>query len=391
MVAALVTGSPGCTSHADRPPAEGALDHSASAPAPLANTSPTPPEPDRALDAAARRSDISSDEEVQLFPGFVGVDEAGRVRGRLEGWIYEPEEEDALRRVFLSSLRRGLGSVEEELEAGRAVYRIRPFIYDDERGERVEVQMGDQLMAASVSGKGGRFYVPVDFEAPSYASAAATSAVMVRAVTKPRDQRVFETPVFVLPPAGTIVVSDIDDTIKISEVRDKAKLLRNTFIEPFAVVPDMATTYRDWLASSGGATHLHFLSSSPWQLLNPLEEMIVRAGFPEHSYTLRDFRVDVMDAAELLTAPDDFKGRALEQIFERLPGWKVVLVGDSGERDPEIYAEAARNHPDQVVAVFIRNVTGEGPDAPRFARCFDGLDDLNWQVFGAASELPDAL
>jgi phosphatidate phosphatase APP1 len=34
----------------------------------------------------------------------------------------------------------------------------------------------------------------------------------------------------------------------------------------------------------------------------------------------------------------------------------TVLIGDSGEKDPEIYADIVRSHPDRVLAVYIREV-----------------------------------
>jgi phosphatidate phosphatase APP1 len=42
-----------------------------------------------------------------------------------------------------------------------------------------------------------------------------------------------------------------------------------------------------------------------------------------------------------------------------------LLVGDSGQEDPEIYAELVRERPGRVKAVYIRNVT---PHAERLSR-----------------------
>src|SRR5690606_1902175 len=40
-----------------------------------------------------------------------------------------------------------------------------------------------------------------------------------------------------------------------------------------------------------------------------------------------------------------------------------VLIGDSGQEDPEIYREAVRRHPGRVKAVYIRDVTPGARDA----------------------------
>jgi len=42
---------------------------------------------------------------------------------------------------------------------------------------------------------------------------------------------------------GVSIISDIDDTIRVSNVADRAALLRGTFVEPFAAVPRMAELY----------------------------------------------------------------------------------------------------------------------------------------------------
>ena len=60
------------------------------------------------------------------------------------------------------------------------------------------------------------------------------------------DQRVFIGDVSLFGKAGMTVISDIDDTIKITQVRDRRAALRNTFLEPFAPVPGMAKVYSGW-------------------------------------------------------------------------------------------------------------------------------------------------
>ena len=64
--------------------------------------------------------------------------------------------------------------------------------------------------------------------------------------------------------SGVTVISDIDDTIKQSEVADRRKLLQNTFLREFEPVIGMAEVYQGW-AAQGAA--FHYVSSSPWQLV----------------------------------------------------------------------------------------------------------------------------
>ena len=46
----------------------------------------------------------------------------------------------------------------------------------------------------------------------------------------------------------------------------------------------------------------------------------------------------------------------IHEILELHPDLPFVLIGDSGEKDPEIYADIVRSHPDRVLAVYIREV-----------------------------------
>ncbi|MDX5332568.1 MAG: App1 family protein, partial [Gammaproteobacteria bacterium] len=64
---------------------------------------------------------------------------------------------------------------------------------------------------------------------------------------------------------------------------------------------------------------------------------------------------------------------------------------DSGEQDPEVYAEMARRHPGRVLAIVIRDVGAVEPavaDA-RYAAAWDGLEDV--ALYRFAGEVPDAL
>ena len=58
-----------------------------------------------------------------------------------------------------------------------------------------------------------------------------------------------------------------------------------------------------------------------------------------------------------------------------------ILVGDSGERDPEIYGAIARKHPKQIQRIFIRSVTDDAPDGDRYKSAFAEVPPERWQVF----------
>lgn len=52
---------------------------------------------------------------------------------------------------------------------------------------------------------------------------------------------------------------------------------------------------------------------------------------------------------------------SLRQLAQALPHGRFVLIGDSGQQDPEIYAEFSAEHPGRVAAVYIRRAGAAGP------------------------------
>ena len=83
-----------------------------------------------------------------------------------------------------------------------------------------------------------------------------------------------------------------------------------------------------------------------------------RSSFRRVRMDLKLFRLKDPSALDLLQSQTATKIRAIEPLLTAFPERRFVLIGDSGEQDPEIYTEIARTHRPQIVAVFIRNVTG---------------------------------
>jgi phosphatidate phosphatase APP1 len=157
-----------------------------------------------------------------------------------------------------------------------------------------------------------------------------------------------------------VVVSDIDDTVLLTMANRAMRMTALTLFgnahtrQPFAGVSEWYQRLR--LGQSGHENNpLFYVSSSPWNLYDFLEEFLEVNGIPlgpmflrDHGFergrfTLRDHRSHKLDA--------------IEQLMEAFPAQKFLLIGDSGQKDPEIYREVAQRHPERIVAVMIRNVT----------------------------------
>jgi phosphatidate phosphatase APP1 len=181
-----------------------------------------------------------------------------------------------------------------------------------------------------------------------------------------------------VPAEGLSIISDIDDTIKHSEVHDTRRLLRNTFTQPFEPIPGMAEVYRDW-AAEGAA--FHYVSSSPWQLCSPLLEMLESADFPRGSMHLKRFRLKDRSILSLLKDPRSTKPPIIQALLDAWPKRRFLLVGDAGELDPEIYGQIARDNPNRIRSIHIRIAPG-GDDSPlRFRKAFAGLGPVKCSLF----------
>jgi phosphatidate phosphatase APP1 len=193
------------------------------------------------------------------------------------------------------------------------------------------------------------------------------------------------TQALLLPSGGVSVLSDIDDTVKVSEVRDTRALLERTFLRAFEPVDGAAARYRAW--ERAGAT-FHYVSASPWQLHAPLAGFLAEAGFPRGTLHLREFRLKDRSALSMFDDAEAVKRPQLEALLESFPERRVVLVGDSGERDPETYGALARAHPGRVLLVAIRDVTGEPRTDPRYEEAFRDLPDALWVLFTHPDGIP---
>jgi phosphatidate phosphatase APP1 len=157
-----------------------------------------------------------------------------------------------------------------------------------------------------------------------------------------------------------VVVSDIDDTVLLTMANKAMRMTALTLFgnahtrKPFAGVNDWYHQLR--IGRSGHEENpLFYVSSSPWNLYDFLEEFLMVNGIPLGPMFLRDHGFE----RGRLTLRDhrSHKLESIEQLMQAFPAQKFLLIGDSGQKDPEIYREVAQRHPDRIVGVMIRNVT----------------------------------
>ena len=57
------------------------------------------------------------------------------------------------------------------------------------------------------------------------------------------------------------------------------------------------------------------------------------------------------------------KEKQIERILGTYPRMPFILIGDSGQKDPEIYRDVAKRHGNRILAIYIRDVTSAMRDA----------------------------
>ena len=183
-----------------------------------------------------------------------------------------------------------------------------------------------------------------------------------------------------IPYKGISVISDIDDTIKVTQVGNHAKLLEHTFLKEFQIVPEVYDLYKQWnidLKNSDENIHFHYVSSSPWPMANILSDWIKNVKYPTGTMHLKKFRLELFEPwgidltfFNLFKNPTKYKVSTITNIISNFPSRKFILVGDSSEKDPEIYGIITRMHPEKILCAIIRNVSTRPIHISRMQQAF---------------------
>ena len=338
------------------------------------------------LGAAENWTNLKPDEQIVFYP-IVAQRVPGETnlwRAKIRGCVFEVEKQ----RLTIATFREAMELKAGEMTSAESVMfgeRARLFLVDHERGKKVFIRCGTNEFFVGKSTADGRFGAEVLLRETDLNRAVPEAGAPFAAVLRPDDPRTFTGYIFPLEAEGISVISDIDDTIKITEVRNKEATLRNTFLREFQAVPGMAEFYQALARSNGAA--FHYISASPWQLYEPLAALVASNGFPAGTFELKEFRWKSRKFFNLFASPEKYKPGVIEPLLKQFPKRTFVLIGDSGERDPEIYGALARKFPEQIFRILIRDVTNESSEVGRYQKAFRDVPLEKWQIFREPSEI----
>ncbi|USW56402.1 Putative phosphatidate phosphatase APP1, catalytic domain-containing protein [Septoria linicola] len=187
---------------------------------------------------------------------------------------------------------------------------------------------------------------------------------------------------YLVPDQGLTIISDIDDILRITKIYDPKEGLLNSFARPFVAWENMPEIYANWSQSLPDA-HFHYLTTLPEQVTRNYEEFIYNT-YPAGSFDTRPLNFSDISAT---LAIREF---LLVKIFETFPQRKFVLVADTSNSDVmKDYPMMAKNYPDQVQCIFLRNTsaTDDSDHFPYDTSGFEGIDQNKYMFFVHADDL----
>jgi len=323
---------------------------------------------------------FSDEEQVTFYPTY-GYQKGTGWRIPMRIWVHEPR---SLMESIITELVAVMGNLDPK-EISNFRSRIADLIADDESGEKVIFKFdhdpdGEEYR---VQGEDGAFpETDLNGLITGFITLSETKAEkFIRTQGSQNGWLTFRAVstghsgvgrVRLIPPSGRSVISDIDDTIKITGIPDGVEVvLRNTFFRDFKKAPGMDTRYQNL-----GEAAFHYVSAGPWQLCRPLVEFLFgeQGGFPEGTFHMRYFPKNVLEKETLqvlrriveLKEEDKFnyKVEQIGTLMRTFPQRRFILFGDNGEKDPEVYRRIWNDFPDQVEKILIRYVVDDSLTHP---------------------------
>lgn len=155
------------------------------------------------------------------------------------------------------------------------------------------------------------------------------------------------------------VVSDVDDTIMHTGATNflkhtKTVLFNNAHSR--TLLPGTSEFYSALRKGiSGNANNPFFyVSSSPWNIYDLIVEFIRINDLPKGPVLLKDF--GLREHRWFKDSHENYKTDRIEAILKTYPHLNLVLVGDSGQKDVYAYLQVAKDYPDRILAVYIRDL-----------------------------------
>jgi phosphatidate phosphatase APP1 len=252
---------------------------------------------------------------------------------------------------------------------GSAIASYQRYATREMPGARVAVRWGDKHWEGTTDEEG---FLELWVKPPEGVELGWNLVELELLEPEPEGVAIVSAPVLVTGAGAELgVISDIDDTVIATEVTNLLKRAWALFLTehrtrlPFEGVDAFYLALRD--GSGGQADNpIFYVSSSPWNLYEHLDEFLALHRIPAGPLLLRDWGLSSKGFAPGGGHSHKLdKIRGLLETFERLP---FILIGDSGQEDAEHYRTIVREFPGRIRCVYIRNVASRRQRAEELSR-----------------------
>ncbi|WP_373521486.1 phosphatase domain-containing protein [Aquiflexum sp.] len=175
------------------------------------------------------------------------------------------------------------------------------------------------------------------------------------------------------------IISDIDDTIIISHATTLGKKLwlsvsKNAYTRrPFPGVSDFYV-----LLTNNGQHPVFYVSSSDWNLFDLIQDFLNYRNIPKGPLLLKDPHVNLKNIWKSGGGNHDHKLEKITLIMSLYSNMKFILIGDSGQHDPELYREIIEKFPDRIKAVYIRRIKKEDKERENLLNKYNPKIPIAW-------------
>ena len=175
-------------------------------------------------------------------------------------------------------------------------------------------------------------------------------------ITTPGSQPAI-TSVYIVPEDQTIgIICDVDDTVMNTALPRPFVAAWNSFVlneHARSATPGMAVMM-DRLHRAHPTAPFMYLSTGAWNVTPTLRRFLHRNGYPKGTFLLTDWGPT---PDRWFRSGSQHKVNTLKRLATEFPNIRWILIGDDGQRDPEIYNGFAVRYPHNVEAILIRNLT----------------------------------
>lgn len=151
------------------------------------------------------------------------------------------------------------------------------------------------------------------------------------------------------------VISDMDDTVLKTGATNLLTMVKKTLFGNARTRLPFEGVAAFYAALHHDRNPLFYVSSSPWNLYDLLVDFLDINDIPLGPLMLRDW--GITETGFVPSSHGAHKLDSIENILRTYSHLPFILIGDSGQEDPEIYYEVVRSFPERILGIFIRDVS----------------------------------